>query len=423
MCAILSQIAAVNANFDNVVLAFSYVPASAADGGEEYARLELAVNFDQTKTIEATWNPPDGSLGDFGNVAITSPTLSLTAEAAFQTGFGVILGPDDEEALSVLGTACNLEDEAVFACALDASEFRVTYTVGTDDPVVATATVSESGAGTNAAYHLQTALRTIESDTFPNGFATVTEVGSNLLSIEFDASISSIELAVVKNCKNAKDENDIDTTDTFECEEGYVTVKVPNPYGLDDEVTSKRGFQIAVAQSTLGAKVTLAGSAAITANLNDVIIVSAALTANAEGTLSLTVGQDQLTAYSTWVQDIVSLNHLDPLATMDGTFQADVTALAPLDSFVQAEGSFANPWQTDFFTNPGAPNITFAVNLPSIGDIRFLTYDDVVTCMDFTKQFLVGDGTIESCSGGLLDFEINGKNAFFEKSKTPRHCF
>jgi len=399
-----------------VVFNFTFVP-TVVEG--DYARFEITVELGQTKTVSAKWDPPGGNLGDFSAVAIENSTLSITGEAALAAGFGVILGPDADEALTMLGSACGDSTAGTFECILQETEFQLTYTVGVDSPVVKSMKLGESANNTKASTQLQAAFDAI--DAFPDGIANVSEIGKNLLSIEFDTTISQVELAVLKLCTNAQNSNDTTTEPTFACDDGYVTKKVFNSYGLEDQITSKRSFQVTVAQSTLSADVTVEGSATFTANLNDVISVGAEVVGKTEGNFSLTAGQDQFTPYSTWVADLISLDHLTSEGTFNGSFTASVSALPPFDASASANGYFTEPWQTDFITSSGAPNITFEVDLDGIGDVRFLTYDDVVSCMSLTKEFLVGEGTVETCSGGLLDFSLNGTNVFFEKipSKFP----
>jgi hypothetical protein len=104
-------------------MGFAFVPSSGAD----YARFELYVSLGKTNNIMASWKAPNGRLGDFGSVAIESSNLGLQAD-----GFAVILAPDDEEALTMLGTACFTEDTSMFNCPLNATQFQLNYGGGCD---------------------------------------------------------------------------------------------------------------------------------------------------------------------------------------------------------------------------------------------------------------------------------------------------
>ncbi|CAB9505197.1 Kringle domain [Seminavis robusta] len=404
---------AVTTQFPGVTIGFEYV----APAGDDYGRYELNIVVGKDNTIDANWSPPDGDLGDFGSVAIESASLALTASASFSTGFAIVLGPDSTESLTMLGTACNTADTSGFLCALEETQFNITYVIQDGDPINHVITVPAAASSTsNASSTLLTALNAMDTGNFPNGIATITEIGSNLINIEFDPDISEIELDAQKYCQDATNSSIVDmSSKVFQCADGYVPYKIANSYGLEDQVTSKVSFQLMVAQSKVEATVSLSGSADITANLNDVISVAATVAVSeVGGNVSLTCGLDQYTAYSDWVQDIVSLNNFDASATVDGSFTATVDALAPFSVSASANGYFTTPFDVDF-VNPTKPDITFDVDLPNVGDVRFITYKDVVSCMSLTQTFLVGDGSVESCSDGLLNFDLLGKNPFFEK--------
>lgn len=58
------------------------------------------------------------------------------------------------------------------------------------------------------------------------------------------------------------------------------------------------------------------------------------------------------------------------------------------------------------------------IDLPAIGDIRNLSFGDVVRLLKQALDFLVGTGendSVESCSGGLLGKELFGENVFTYK--------
>ena len=73
-------------------------------------------------------------------------------------------------------------------------------------------------------------------------------------------------------------------------------------------------------------------------------------------------------------------------------------------------GSFKTPFQLDLLdisaVKTRRPDIRFDINLPNIGDIRNLSFGDVVKLLQLALGFLVGNtdngDTVETCSGGLL---------------------
>jgi hypothetical protein len=383
---------------------FAFVPSS----GAEYARFELYVSLGKTNSIMASWKAPNGRLGDFGSVAIESSNLGLQANVSFSTGFAVILGPDDEEALTMLGTACFTENTSMFSCPLNATQFQLNYTEEGATEKTIIMTLEAAAENTSASERLKAAF-----DLAGAGIANVTEIGRNLLNIEFNSRISFVQLTTLKSCMNVNDKT-VTAVPSFSCDEGFLPVKISNSYGLEDQVTSKRSFQVSIAQSNVTAEVALSGVAVITANLNDVIAVGSTIHGDISGDVSLTVGEGGYTSYTTWVQDVISLTNVATSGTFDGSFTAAVRALAPFDSSANATGNFTKPYEVNF-THTSAPDIKFDVALPGIGDVRFLTYHNVVSCLSITQQFLVGDGTVETCSGGILDFELFGKNVFYEK--------
>ncbi|CAB9505193.1 Kringle domain [Seminavis robusta] len=384
--------------FNNVVIGFVFVPADA----NNLARFELTADFAQDTSVNAVWAPPGGNIGDFANVALEQANFVVDTTATFSTGFGVLLGPDTTEKLVILGTACKGEDPKTFSCDLAFTQLKLTY-----DSVEKVVDLP-AGNG-DAATALQVALDGV--DALGSDFASVTTFGSNKFKIEFNAAFGSVQLQVLKTCKDAVDGTER-AGSVFACATGDVPADSSNSYGLTDQVKSKRGFQVAVDQTTLSASFSVNGIAKLTAELNDVIEISADMTGQLSGSLTLTVGEVGYTPFFTWVADLIQLDHFNGLASFSGSFLADVHALEPFDAeILGATGAMAQ-YDIDFFANPGLPSITFQIDLPGIRDVRFLKYEDVVSCMAFTKSFL---GSVETCAGGLLDFEINDQNVFFSK--------
>lgn len=63
-------------------------------------------------------------------------------------------------------------------------------------------------------------------------------------------------------------------------------------------------------------------------------------------------------------------------------------------------------------------DIEFVVDLPSVGNIRNLSFTDVVELLQLALEFLVGDtevDSVESCSGGLLGLEVDNEPIFTYK--------
>ena len=105
--------------------------------------------------------------------------------------------------------------------------------------------------------------------------------------------------------------------------------------------------------------------------------------------------------------------------TFDGDFSATVSVEDPIELSASATGKFRKPYTLDLLDLDAVkntkPEIVFDVDLPSFGDLRNLTFKDVIGLLQDALKFLVGEeegDTVESCSGGLLGKEVFGEPVF-----------
>ncbi len=209
----------------------------------------------------------------------------------------------------------------------------------------------------------------------------------------------------------------------LECEEDELVSPIANDYGLEDFILSKRKWQIAIGDSSISANVTVSLDVTLSTNVGGVIEVTAELAGNISGYLELSLGTGELLPFSDWLVGLINIfdstsegfipDFFEASATFDANFEASVEPSSPFNllATASASGGFAEPFVIDFLSkNFSYPEIEFDVNIEGIGDVRKLTFKQVVAILADVLEFLVGSGEddgVDSCSGGLL-----GQDAF-----------
>jgi hypothetical protein len=418
---------AIRSRFTAVDIVLKYVPAS-----DSAARFELKISFDHQ--LDATVQF-DGSIGvgDLIDIStVGNATLEVNADFSVSTVLAVIFEPNVDEKLVLIGNACGKSTNATFTCDLEPVTFKLK--IGEDSEMVEYVITTAAGTDASATAALRTALLASMPD--DNVRPNVTEVGANVLTLSFPEATSSVKLEVDKNCISDAVQNATAPTILY-CNDGKRTYKVFNSYGLTDDTLSKRGFQIAVGDTSISAGFEIAGDVIMAANVGGVIEVEADLTSSLSGKLELTLGTPgAFLRFSKWLAALISIfntaseghrvDFFKPTASFEANFSASVQALAPFDIIpeIEVSGAFADTFDIDFFFVKNAslpsvsrklPNVTFEVDLPDIGGLRNLSLQDVVELLGQVLEFLIGaeaDQTPTSCSGGLLGMKIADQAVF-----------
>ena len=167
--------------------------------------------------------------------------------------------------------------------------------------------------------------------------------------------------------------------------------------------------------------------------MGGVIEVQSTLNALLQGSLTLTVGSptESILPFSDW---IVALTKINATATDEGYIDQFFSASANFEGDVSATVSLLEPFSFDGMPTPSFTGTldTFAIDffayekpkptfdltidgLPNIGNVKDLSFSDVIDILGSALEFLVGDPDVDdvtTCSGGLLGTEISGQNVF-----------
>jgi hypothetical protein len=233
----------------DVVVDFNYAPSNKAEGIEG----SFIVDISFSKEIVHTLRDEGGidtsqRYGDLASLRVTEPRLDIVASLDIAIQAGIILGPDDNEQIIILGqteTCGNTPN-----CVLKSYQFQLRYTEligGVETEFKANITVGDVNSNQNGTMALQDAINA----KIGAGIMTVSEHISNpnnnvvLLCLKFRASVTSVSLCVLKDCV-PEDPDEVLVTlhqNEFTCPEGSKphpnTVKLfdrdKNPYGLTGE--------------------------------------------------------------------------------------------------------------------------------------------------------------------------------------------
>jgi hypothetical protein len=219
----------------------------------------------------------------------------------------------------------------------------------------------------------------------------------------------------------------------MECNANESIVSTYNTYGLTDQDISKRSWQIAVGDASIVASFGIIIDVTLSSNVGNVIEVTADLFGEITGNLTLNLGTGDLLPFGDWLIALTNIfdetnstgGYVPGFFTADAVFEASFNAtVEPSSPFnilgsAFAEGSFTNPFEIDFLSDETAyPNISLDVEIDGLGDVRKLTFRQVVEILGDALELLIGsndadsENSVESCSGGLLGRKIGGVNVF-----------
>jgi hypothetical protein len=145
------------------------------------------------------------------------------------------------------------------------------------------------------------------------------------------------------------------------------------------------------------------------------------LDADFTGDLLLSLGDGELLPFTVWLSATIAVlnpnstgyipDFMVATATFNGSFAAEVEPGLPFSDFVpplSVSGYFVEPYVLNFFniSASGIPNVALDVNLPNFGDVRNLSFRDVVRILGEALKFLIGKEDVESCKDGLLGLDV-----------------
>ena len=395
LTAAMSQVITDFTHIDTTITAV-YNPATDVSYGSFMFGVEFKKGFEYGVSFNSTL-----SLGDFASISVEESHLVVGGSFLLSNEFGVILGPDDVDGLKAISQV--VEDNCTSA---DQNlDFDIVLYHNTDAPVAHNISITSCAEGISA--RVETVKSSIHA-VMNKSDITVSLVGTSTLVLAFDPYWSKTEMLVP----------DV------------------NIYGLNNGTFRKGGYHFANGATALHVDLGLSGGATVSATVLDSIEVAAGIDAFIGGSLDFNAGTSgKLIQIDDWFSNIKSMwNASDEFhepdfatasITVDGSFEASVEVREPfaLDLPVSFGGSFASPFELDLLNLTAAgikrPDIKFDIDLPNIGDIKNLSFGEVVKLLKQALEFLVGDpeegDTVESCSGGLLGKEIFGKNIFTYK--------
>jgi len=311
------------------------------------------------------------SLGEIAELNIEEESfLSISGGFSLLSEFGVVFAPDDDQSLKLVGSLKNLTDD----CTDSSFEFDLAWrdgngdnnsssiTINVDDTSLCNDTdntVKNDDSGVDIRVEIvEQALRAI-----PNLNQYVMDVGLiglNALVITFDPSVSRVAL-----------------TQNFTYNE--------NIFGLKNDTLTKQSFQFAVGLTEVNADFQVEGNVEIGAKVGPVEI-DAAIETDLAGSLELSAGSKgvflPLNDWLSKVKNITLPENSDfggAKVTIDGSFAASTEALG---FTVAATGGLTEPFVLNLTNQDDVdnkvPKISLDVNLPDIGDIKNLSFGDVI---------------------------------------------
>jgi hypothetical protein len=402
---------------------FAYIAGSAMTPSQ----IELDITFEYAPDAFHASLDTSIEIGNFANISLTDESvIDIAPTITVGTGFAVILGPNDEERIVIQANSkCNFTFDS--PCDnLGTFEFSLAY----NEVVNGLVTIYEAedqtltGIGTDPVEALwnHAKLRSILS--------SVDEVGDKVLVLKFLPTISKVEIiSDGRVCKYK------DNTTTYpagkKCIQGDSIVNYTNVYGIRDVSLKKLPFQLMVGETSFNATVEVDGKVEVAANIGGVIEATAGITADFTGSLVLVVNPKDKFGYvsfSKWLRDITGIAtanrtefFFNASAIFDGNIHGVASAGAPFSGLTKEFDGTMDTLFIDFLklnvptgSTPNIPRFNVTVDLPTIGNVKDLSFSDVVDILSLALDFLVGEdgGDVKSCSGGLLGTEINNEKVF-----------
>ena len=320
------------------------------------------------------------SLGEIAELNIEEESfLSISGGFSLLSEFGVVFAPDDDQSLKLVGSLKNLTDD----CKTNNSPFKFdlawrvgndgknssSITIDVDDTSLCNDTdntVKNDDNGVDIRVDIvEQALRAI-----PNLNQYVMDVGLiglNALVITFNSSVSRVAL-----------------TQNFTYNE--------NIFGLKNDTLTKQSFQFAVGLTEVNADFQVEGNVEIGAKVGPVEI-DASIETDLAGSLELSAGSKgvflPLNDWLSKVKNITLPENSDfggAKVTIDGSFAASTEALG---FTVAATGGLIEPFVLNLTNQDDVdnkvPKISLDVNLPDIGDIKNLSFGDVIKLLQVSE--------------------------------------
>jgi hypothetical protein len=342
--------------------------------------------------------PPNGlsfssdlALGDLASVAVERASFDLSGRIRVAAELGIVFGPDEKSQLNLVGEFKN----ETSPCNITAFNVTIHYeknnTKGNDTIVLV--------RRCNISDKLRSLKEAFDNSKLKSN-VNVSEIGSSgLFALTFDSDYSYAEVTVAKE--------DEDNLKKFGLVNGSFEKKAP--------------FQVAIGLIEITAETEVTGNADVTANVADVLEVTADVYAELFGQVQFSAGKrGQLIPFDDWlaaliaVKDSSSEYYVIDFAvaslTLEGGIEGTVSVEA-LGLSTKAIGKLI-PYKLDLLSLGGTipkPQFVLDVNLPKFGDLRNLSFADVINLLNQALELLVGPedaDTVESCSGGLLGHEV-----------------
>jgi hypothetical protein len=166
--------------------------------------------------------------------------------------------------------------------------------------------------------------------------------------------------------------------------------------------------------------------AVLSATVATVINVDSIFNATFSGELDISIGTGELINAADWLIALPKVtspgveghivDYFTATASFNGTVGAHVSAAPPFSGLEVSASGVLSPFILDLAnlneTRTQRPTFDLMINLPDIGDVKNLRFSDVVDLLDLALEFLIGEGSVESCSDGLLGTKIGDERVF-----------
>ncbi len=348
--------------------------------------------------FEGSVQTPPGSLsfdsslqlGDLASVKVQEATFDFLGQISVSNEFGIVFSPDESSSLKLVGVRKN--ETICSKTAFNATIIFEKDNIKGNETISITPECDIDGK-------LGSLVNAIAGNTRLNSDVNVSSIGSSgTFVLAFDPLYSYVQIIV-------------EDTD----EENIKRFGITN-----GEFEKKADFQFASGLFELLAAFELNGNAEITANVADVLEVTATVDASFFGQVQFSAGKKgQLVPFDDWLAKLIDMKDTssedyDPdfavaVLTFDGTIEGAVTVDA-LGVSTSVTGYLLEPYKYYLLReNNTKPQFEMNVNVPSFGDLRNLSVGDVINLLQQALELLVGSeegDTVESCSGGLLGVDI-----------------
>lgn len=342
--------------------------------------------------------PPNGisfssslQLGDLASVSVRDASFDLLGQISVMTEFGIVFSPDDSSSLKLAGVRMNETSNC------NKTAFKATIVYEKNNMMGNETITIEPACDIDG--KLDSLIRAFERSEKLKSGVSVSSIGSSgSFVLTFDPLYNFVKVVV----------------------QGEAVDRIKQFGIANGDFEKKSSFQFASGLFEILARIEVKGSADITANVADVLEVSAEIDAAFFGQLQFSAGKaGQLIPFDDWLAKLIDMKDTtsedyDPdfaiaVLTFDGNIAGKVSDNV-LGLSVGVTGYLSEPY--NFYLlgkNNTGPKFVMDVDLPSFGDLRNLSFGDVINLLQQALELLVGSeeaDTVESCSGGLLGKDI-----------------